>query len=348
MAFHRWRYLLVYACLSLILASYVPGRLALGPAQSLLESPHSWVLSETMSGSAEGQQLRLRASGSGPWIASRALQPDPAAEFIRLRVCLGEALAEDSAAVMLASVHQGLLDFNRQYQLYGVAGSAAGECREDAIPRREKDGPAILQLQLRSVDVAARFTTLSITPLRENPVWRALRMLMLATGICLLMPVFRSYVRERPGVLAAAGLLTVAGILFGCCVSVSLKADIYALLTGGRSIEAGASELQELLRRPFPIGGFSLFTGMHAVLFSTATLLLGLVHSRAFTDLMMLAPVTELLQLFVPGRGPGVNDVMVDWGGVLFGLLLVVLLRRSQRIRAFLQHQRIDKNTAGL
>ncbi|MDP5053148.1 MAG: VanZ family protein, partial [Congregibacter sp.] len=165
--------------------------------------------------------------------------------------------------------------------------------------------------------------------------------------------VFNSYRRARPGPLTIVGLLTLAGlltvlvILFGCCVSVSLKADIYALLTGGRSSDAGAG-LQSLLQVPFPLGGFSLFTFFHAVLFCGATFFLGLVRRHAWLDMLLLAPVTETLQLFVPGRGPGTSDMLVDWFGVAVALPLVFLLRRSQRVRSLLEHQRIHEDTPRL
>ena len=150
---------------------------------------------------------------------------------------------------------------------------------------------------------------------------------MLPAGIALLAIAMAGYAGRRPPLCAWAGLLVVAGILFGCCVSVSLKADIYAALTGGRSLPARLPAA-ELLRLPFPIGGFSVFTYLHALLFGLASLLLGRVQRRAWQDLMLLGLTTEALQFFVPGRGPGVHDMLVDWIGVLCGLVLSRGLRR--------------------
>ncbi len=346
-ALGRWRWLLLFVAAALLLTAVVPARMSLGPSLPLLQPASAWALSEAMSERVEKQEIVWTAAGNGPAIASRLLEVDPQAEFLRLRACMGSDAPGAAAQVMLASIREGILDFNRQYQLRGLAELAAGECAEDAIPRRRGDGPAVLQLQLTATASALSLQALSITPLRENPRWRILRMLMLSIGILLLALQFRRYRSERPQLLAQAGLLTVLGIIFGCCVSVSLKADLYALLTGGRSL-AAPSELAELLASPFPLGGFSFFTAMHALLFGSATLALGLVRRRALADMLLLAPVTEVLQIFVPGRGPGFSDVLVDWSGVLVGAALVVLLGRSQRVRAFLEHQRIDKDAARL
>ena len=49
---------------------------------------------------------------------------------------------------------------------------------------------------------------------------------------------------------------------------------------------------------------------------------------------MALAALDEYHQSFVPGRGPSVQDVMIDTAGVCFGLLLMLALRRHyQRAR---------------
>ena len=177
---------------------------------------------------------------------------------------------------------------------------------------------------------------LSVRPLQENPAWRWTRRAMLPVGIALLVIAMASYASVRPTRCAWAGLLVVAGIVFGCCVSVSLKADIYAVLTGGRSLPARLPAA-ELLRLPFPTGGLPIFTGLHALLFGLASLLLGLTQRRAWQDLMLLGLATEALQYFVPGRGPGLQDVLVDWIGVFCGLGLVVLLRHSGRVSLLLQ-----------
>ena len=271
-------------------------------------------------------------------------------------------LAPGLAEIMLASVYRGHLDFNRAYRLGAFGGAAAGQCLSAILPRRRGDGAAVLQIQLLDdaegdADVQGQvqdpvqgrpgdkikskvrelvLAQLSVRPLQENPAWRWTRRAMLPAGIALLVIAMASYARGRPTRCAWAGLLVVAGIVFGCCVSVSLKADIYAVLTGGRSLPARLPAA-ELLRLPFPTGGLPIFTGLHALLFALASLLLGLTQRRAWQDLMLLGLATEALQYFVPGRGPGLQDVLVDWIGVFCGLGLVVLLRHSGRVSLLLQ-----------
>ena len=43
------------------------------------------------------------------------------------------------------------------------------------------------------------------------------------------------------------------------------------------------------------------------------------------------AVLDETIQLFVPGRGPAIGDVLLDSSGVLTGLLLFLLIRRVRR-----------------
>jgi hypothetical protein len=74
---------------------------------------------------------------------------------------------------MLASVRDdGVLDFNRRFRLWGVAGAARGECIEEEMPRRVGDSHAIVQIQLLSDDTELALSELSLTPLRVNTYWR--------------------------------------------------------------------------------------------------------------------------------------------------------------------------------
>ncbi|WOJ94085.1 VanZ family protein [Congregibacter variabilis] len=333
----RWRWILGYLFIAWGLAAQIPSYLPMAPAESLGGQPIAWALSPGISANLDGDKLFWEAQRPGEHWASRALAVPDAAEFVRVSFCLAGDAPPDTAAVLLASVREGRLDFNRQYRVNSFYSGLAGECFDEPIPRRTGDGPAVLQIQLLSAPAALSLSALEVGALRENPVWRLSRMAMLVLGVVLLALLFKDYRHARPRLLAGAGLITVLGILFGCCVSVSLKADIYALLTGGRSIDAKVS-MQALLQTQFPLGGFSIFTFLHAVLFCGATFFLGLARRHAWWDMVMLAPMTETMQLFVPGRGPGTRDMLVDWCGVALALLLVVLLRRSQRVRTFLKY----------
>ncbi|EAQ99160.1 hypothetical protein [Congregibacter litoralis] len=333
----RWRSLAVYLLVAWSLSALIPSYLAIAPPRPLLGDPQLWTLSAGAWVEGDHQKLTLAAATPGAHWASRALEFSADAEFARIGFCLEQAVPPETGAVLMASVREGQLDFNRQYRVNSFYSGELGECFSEAIPRRAGDGAAVFQLQLLQGPAALSLETLTVTPERENPVWRITRMSMLLLGLGLLAVVLSSYRHERPRWLVFLGMVIVVGILFGCCVSVSLKADIYALLTGGRSIDAGVS-MDALLEKQFPIGGFSLFTYLHAVLFCGATFFLALARPQGWIDMLMLAPLTETLQLFVPGRGPGTSDMLVDWTGVALALPLVFLLRRSQRVRALLEH----------
>ncbi|WP_405273041.1 VanZ family protein [Congregibacter sp.] len=343
----RWLGVMLFIVSAWTLSTLIPSYLALAPAQTLSGQSLAWSLSQSITADLDQDKLQWAAERPGPHWASRALSFPAEAEFVRVEFCLNNDVPAETAAVLLASVRDGRLDFNRQYRMNSFYSGVAGECFNEPIPRRRGDGPAIFQIQLINGPAALSLNSLDVTPLEENPVWRITRMGMLTLGIVLIVLVLKDYLAVRPRILVFAGLMTVLGILFGCCVSVSLKADIYELLTGGRSIDARHS-MQALLQTQFPLGGFSLFTFMHAVLFCGATFFLGLARRYAWLDMLMLAPATETLQLFVPGRGPGTRDMLVDWFGVAVAVLLVFLLRRSQRVRAFLEDQGVNENTTGL
>lgn len=53
--------------------------------------------------------------------------------------------------------------------------------------------------------------------------------------------------------------------------------------------------------------------------------MMGYRPHRAFVSGAAAAAVDETIQLFVPGRGPGVMDVLLDSSGVLTGMLLLFL-----------------------
>jgi hypothetical protein len=348
-----WRWMLAFMLLAIGIATLLPDREALGEARELA-ADRGWRHAATGDVPAEALKLTIDFDGSRTF-ASLALPMDEAlrnaVEFFALDVCGAWTLSpsvppvESPVAegwVMLASVREGQLDFNRNYAIWPLV-PGGDTCAKDEMPRRSGDGEALLQVQLRGqAGSTLSIESLRVTPLREVPAWRWTRWVMLSLGLALLLLRFiRNPYRPRlefgvRALLELAGLGVVLGIVFGCCVSVPLKADIFALLTGGRSLPAPA-DVELLLSRPFPLGGFSLFTLLHGVLFAAATVALQLLHRTAWLDLLLLGAMTETLQRFVPGRGPGISDMVVDWSGVGLGLLVVFLLRRSHRVRLLLK-----------
>jgi hypothetical protein len=332
----RWRWLALYVAATLLLRSLVPATQPLGDAQALLQEPDAWVHAGGMQQRVTGEAVRFEVApgATGPAIATRRIEAPAPAAFLQLSACVAAPVPAQGVNLFLASLRGGALDFNRQYALYDLPGIAS-DCATDLLPRRADDGPAYVQLQLAGRESALALASLALTPLAENPSWRQLRLPALALGVLLLLGLFAPYGLGHRNLLAWGGLGTVVAIIIGCCMSVSLKADVFALLTGGRSLPVPVDPALRMVQ-PFPVGGFSLFTLGHALLFALATLLLAGRRAWGWLDLVGLGATTEILQIYVPGRGPGLSDALVDWQGVAVAMLLLFVVRRIQRVSLLL------------
>jgi hypothetical protein len=338
----RWRWLLLFILCSLVIRFTVtPFEAITAPVNVPLA--RGWTLSPDMVLTPGDGQVTFHAGqtpgrGHTPATATRRLSVSDDATFIELSACTAGG-GSQGAELLLASVRRGALDFNRQYAVYGFSALAGGDCILDQIPRRSEDRAAYLQLQLTNVAATAQLASLRVVELRQTPLWSVLRQVALPLGLLLLLWPFRSYLRGRPRWRVLLGLGSLGAILLGCLVSAPLKADIYALLTGGREL-AFPADPEALLRTAFPIGGFSLFSFGHAGLFASAGLFLvplAPIARQGWLDLMLLGVATETLQIFVPGRGPGVTDVALDWSGLLAAALLLFFFGVSQRVGLLLK-----------
>ena len=342
-----WALVVAYALAVVVISQLVPSHLPLGDWTSVEDENSRWELSSGMSGSRAGAGSVWRGTGPGVLFAARWRNVSVFAFFMELEVCLAAPPPEGALFVFLASENQGALDFNRQYGLYGFDGAGPQTCLRETFPRIPGDGPAALQIQLHSDGGLLRFAKLASRPLEENANWLRWRLALLPLGLVLIALAYRPYLRARPGVIALVGLLGLASILFGCLATVDVKAFAFEILTGGRELALetptavnaiSRQALDPLLRQPFPLGGFSIFTYLHAVLFCGTTLMLGLLRRSAPLEMLALAPVTEVMQTLVPGRGPGLSDALVDISGVAFATLLLIGLWRTERIGLLLKH----------
>lgn len=112
-------------------------------------------------------------------------------------------------------------------------------------------------------------------------------------------------------------------------VSAAISGWIWELLgdfTGGEIILDGTVGDGPLRKAAH----FIEFTGLGMVLL-WIMVLTGKQRFLAFAGGFVVACIDETIQLFVPGRGPAIGDVLLDSSGVLTGLLLFLLIRRVRR-----------------
>ncbi|MEM6485631.1 MAG: hypothetical protein AAF662_11695 [Pseudomonadota bacterium] len=356
-----WVLLLLYCFAVLAISRQIPSHLSTAPWTSIAGPAGAWVVSDGMAFERRsGEDAQWTGSGEGPHFGSRWIRVAGEPQFLELTLCLADPPISGIANVFLASERRGQLDFNRQYELYQIGESGGDLCASDRFPRRTGDGAAVFQVQLHKPDAPLTVSKLHVRPLEENPRWLHTRQVLLVVGLLLVALAFLPYLRFSYPLVALAGTGIVAGILFGCLATVEVKATAYKVLTGGRAASTESMptstlefesekspslestdrlplpesvetlELNHLLTKPFPLGGFSIFTYLHAVLFFGAAFFLGLVRSFAPLEIALLAPVTEIMQMLVPGRGPGFSDAQVDWLGVAVAWILLLGLRRTR------------------
>lgn len=96
-----------------------------------------------------------------------------------------------------------------------------------------------------------------------------------------------------------------------------VKSFLHGMFTSEEPAEAGSG----LLRK---IAHFAEFTSL-GLLLSHLLTQLGKKHRYALPLGFLAACIDETIQVFVPGRGPGLLDVAIDTCGVLTGMILLRL-----------------------
>ena len=117
--------------------------------------------------------------------------------------------------------------------------------------------------------------------------------------------------------------------LFPAQASAAISGWIWELLgdfTGGDMTPGGAVGDGPLRKAAH----FIEFAGLGMVLL-WIMVLTGKQRFLAFAGGFGVACVDETIQMFVPGRGPAIGDVLLDSAGVLTGLLLFLLIRHLRR-----------------
>lgn len=148
----------------------------------------------------------------------------------------------------------------------------------------------------------------------------------LAVGAWVGLPfVFASLQTRERGLV----LLLVIGIFIGVLAPESLKETAGGVLTGQQCCTV-KNEIDglKMFDLTLTLPNKDIYKTGHFVMFGL--LALALIRGRAYSlstcevisYLLLLALVTEVLQLFIPGRGPQLGDILVDGSGVLAGLSL--------------------------
>ena len=121
-----------------------------------------------------------------------------------------------------------------------------------------------------------------------------------------------------------------------CCVLAFIWGN--SLLPGELS-GSFSDWVKEILCSIFPGQGFSRSQGSgllrkiaHFTEFAALGLLLGwlffMLRKKPYWPILLgvaAACIDETIQMFVPGRGPGLRDVLIDSCGVLMGVVLLTL-----------------------
>ncbi len=148
----------------------------------------------------------------------------------------------------------------------------------------------------------------------------------------------RSLCREKQLLIRCGLFLTSSAILVGTLMPVHIKSEIKGQAgTFIHEIQAALStDIAENQDHDFPdfmVSSDKLLHFAGFLIFSVFLCALQLQPFIVIQDVFWFACTTEVLQLFVEGRIPFLNDVLIDVAGGLTGLFCVYFLARIKRNR---------------
>ncbi|PKD39382.1 hypothetical protein CWO84_16865 [Methylomonas sp. Kb3] len=228
--------------------------------------------------------------------------------------------------------------YNHPHLLVAQKGSSDWAYHERVF--RIAENTAKLQLIIQLIHAKGQFfvKTLSLRPATPNPEFGRYRSWFIAIwtflGLWVGLPLVHKAATRRPHALI---LLIALGILAGVLMPNSLKEYIGESILP--SADAGAyiihSDELSVFRLTFSIPELDKYKYGHFIMFG---LLAATASNRGWFNLStfkalvlttLFAFATEVLQLFIPGRGPQLGDVLIDTAGIFTGWALSGFYRSS-------------------
>lgn len=227
--------------------------------------------------------------------------------------------------------------YNHPHLLVAQKGSSDWVNHERVF--RVAENTAKLQLIIQLIHAKGQFfiKTLSLHPATPNPEFGRYRSWFIAIwtflGLWVGLPLVHKAVTRGPHALI---VLIALGILAGVLMPQSLKEYI------GESIlpsAAGASMIHSdelsVFRLTFSIPELDKYKYGHFIMFGLLAATasnrrwFNLPTSQALVLTTLFAFASEVLQLFVPGRGPQLGDVLIDTAGIFTGTTLSAFYRSN-------------------
>ena len=289
---------------------------------------------------AEGG-VRLRAQGNDFVQVAQAVERSASLNLLRLNCSIktqhvvNGPRAWDRARVLLLSYDAGGKPmYNRPHLLAKRDGSQEWEAVDKVFALAADVAKVEVAVQMSHASGELWVKSCSLRPVMLKSAFKQYRLALLwawgFTALWIAWPFLRASVKSP----AHAGVVLLAlGIFFGVLTPEQIKEAIGVAIwpTTERNFDANLGTefndeqsfgLELKLPNPdiFKVGHFVMFGLLSMVLAAGKAYRMPTV--RLLFYLLLMALVSEVLQLFMPGRGPQLGDIAVDGAGVLTGLLL--------------------------
>ena len=249
----------------------------------------------------------------------------------------------DTARVLLVSLdHEGKALYDRPHVVVLKSGSSEWSSESSVFMTDQDVDQVEVVLQLRARQGSMSVKSLGLHQVAVKPEFTGIRQWLLITWlVCGFLAVARlvlKHIKTKQQALVGIILLLIwSGILLPASVKNWISEHSYssvsAVVIPSSLVRADFQQFRFILSTPkwdlFKIGHFVLF-GVLACLLANRNIY-HLRHFRIMGLLSILALLTEIAQLFIPGRTPTLTDIFIDLSGALLGLLILAGLASCRR-----------------
>jgi len=239
----------------------------------------------------------------------------------------------DTARVVLVSLdHDGKALYDRPHLLVQQSGTSEWSSASGAFMTDRDVANVEVALQLMASQGSMDVKSLSLHKIAVQPEFTRIRQWLLISWIvCGLLAVaglLLKYIKNKHQALAGLVLLLIwAGILLPSSIKYQMAHHIVNGDIAAANHYLFARPDQQRFSFIVSAPEWDIFKIGHFVLFGVLACLLGsrnTYYLNAFSNIGMLAILallTEIAQLFIPGRTPSVTDIFIDLSGALIGLM---------------------------